>query len=159
MPADPSLVDRLARHGQEHVLRYWDELDADGRARLARAARAARPRPARRPDRPASSAARRARPRPIDPAAVEPVEVHRLPQTDAERVARRRAADRGEEALAAGEVAAVLVAGGQGTRLGFDGPKGTYPIGPVTGASLFQIHAEKLVALGRRVRQRRSRST
>jgi UDP-N-acetylglucosamine/UDP-N-acetylgalactosamine diphosphorylase len=44
----------------------------------------------------------------------------------------------------------VVVAGGSGTRLGFDGPKGTYPIGPVSAASLFQIHAEKLRALGRR---------
>ncbi len=44
----------------------------------------------------------------------------------------------------------MLVAGGSGTRLGFDGPKGTYPIGPVSAASLFQIHAEKIVAMGRR---------
>ncbi len=44
----------------------------------------------------------------------------------------------------------VVVAGGSGTRLGFDGPKGTYPIGPVSAASLFQIHAEKIVARGRR---------
>ena len=44
----------------------------------------------------------------------------------------------------------MIVAGGSGTRLGFDGPKGTYPIGPVSAASLFQIHAEKIVALGRR---------
>ena len=56
----------------------------------------------------------------------------------------------GRGALAAGEVAVVIVAGGQGTRLGFDGPKGCYPIGPVTDRSLFQIHAEKVVALGRR---------
>ena len=56
----------------------------------------------------------------------------------------------GEAALRAGEVAVVLVAGGQGTRLGFDGPKGCYPIGPVTGRSLFQIHAEKVAAVGRR---------
>ena len=52
--------------------------------------------------------------------------------------------------MAAGEVALIVVAGGSGTRLGFDGPKGTFPIGPVSSASLFQIHAEKIVALGRR---------
>ena len=56
-------------------------------------------------------------------------------------------------AVAAGEVGVVLVAGGSGTRLGFDGPKGTFPIGPVSSATLFQIHAEKIVALGRRYRR------
>ena len=84
------------------------------------------------------------------PERVRPVDVHRLPRTDGERVARRHSTAIGAAALAAGEVAVVVVAGGSGTRLGFDGPKGTYPIGPVSAASLFQIHAEKIVALGRR---------
>lgn len=53
----------------------------------------------------------------------------------------------GELALWNGEVAVLVVAGGQGTRLGFDKPKGLFPIGPVSGASLFQIHAEKVLAL------------
>ena len=84
------------------------------------------------------------------PERVRPVDVHRLPRTDGERVARRHSTAIGAAALAAGEVAVVVVAGGLGTRLGFDGPKGTYPIGPVSAASLFQIHAEKVVAIGRR---------
>ena len=57
---------------------------------------------------------------------------------------------RGHEALARGEVAVLLVAGGQGSRLGFDKPKGMFPIGPVSDKTLFQIHAEKVLALGRR---------
>ena len=56
----------------------------------------------------------------------------------------------GEAALSRGEVAALLVAGGQGSRLGFDKPKGMFPVGPVSGATLFQIHAEKVLALSRR---------
>jgi UDP-N-acetylglucosamine/UDP-N-acetylgalactosamine diphosphorylase len=56
----------------------------------------------------------------------------------------------GEDALRRGEVAALVVAGGQGTRLGFDHPKGMFPIGPVSGKSLFQIHAEKVLATSRR---------
>ena len=43
----------------------------------------------------------------------------------------------GTELLSAGKVAALTVAGGQGSRLGFDGPKGTYPIAPVSGKTLF----------------------
>jgi len=61
---------------------------------------------------------------------------------------------RGREALAAGQLGVILVAGGQGTRLGFDHPKGMYPIGPISGNSLFQIHIEKLVASARRDRVR-----
>jgi len=56
----------------------------------------------------------------------------------------------GEAALRRGELAALLVAGGQGSRLGFDKPKGMYPVGPVSGATLFQIHAEKTLAVARR---------
>lgn len=56
----------------------------------------------------------------------------------------------GTAALAAGRVGAILVAGGQGSRLGFDGPKGFYKIGPVSGASLFEILCGKLVAVARR---------
>jgi UDP-N-acetylglucosamine/UDP-N-acetylgalactosamine diphosphorylase len=56
----------------------------------------------------------------------------------------------GEAALRRGEVAALMVAGGQGSRLGFEHPKGMYEIGPVSNKSLFQIHAEKVLALRRR---------
>jgi UDP-N-acetylglucosamine/UDP-N-acetylgalactosamine diphosphorylase len=57
---------------------------------------------------------------------------------------------RGCKALAAGRVGLVMVAGGQGSRLGFDHPKGLYSIGPISNASLLQILIEKLVAVGRR---------
>jgi UDP-N-acetylglucosamine/UDP-N-acetylgalactosamine diphosphorylase len=63
---------------------------------------------------------------------------------------REAARRQGEAALAAGQVGALLVAGGEGTRLGFDRPKGTYPIGPVSAATLFQILLEKVLAAGRR---------
>src|SRR5262249_19934438 len=56
----------------------------------------------------------------------------------------------GEGALRRGEVAVLLVAGGQGSRLGFDHPKGMFAISPVKDKTLFQIHAEKVLALARR---------
>lgn len=56
----------------------------------------------------------------------------------------RRAA--GEALLRNGKVAAFTVAGGQGTRLGWNGPKGTYPATPVTGRPLFRVFAEQILA-------------
>jgi len=62
----------------------------------------------------------------------------------------REAVEAGTELLRTGKVAFALVAGGQGTRLGFPHPKGMYPIGPVSGATLFQFHFEKVLAISRR---------
>ncbi len=56
----------------------------------------------------------------------------------------------GVEVLSSGKVAAITVAGGQGSRLGFDGPKGTYPIAPVSGKTLFQYFAESLASASRK---------
>ncbi|MFO0960490.1 MAG: UTP--glucose-1-phosphate uridylyltransferase [Isosphaeraceae bacterium] len=147
MPAPPELVELLARHGQEHLLQGWDSLNPGRRARLESDLRSI--------DLPlidelVSALVRGQAEADFDPARVGPVAVRRLPRTDGERASRRLATERGEAMLRDGEVGVILVAGGQGTRLGFDAPKGTYPIGPVSAASLFQIHAEKIVALGRR---------
>ena len=46
-----------------------------------------------------------------------------------------------------GQVAMLTVAGGLGTRLGFNGPKGLVPVTPVKQKTLFQVFAEKLKAL------------
>ena len=56
----------------------------------------------------------------------------------------------GERSFQNGEVAFLTVAGGLGTRLGFDGPKGLFPVTPVTGKTLFQVFSEKLRALQQR---------
>lgn len=56
----------------------------------------------------------------------------------------------GERLLRAGKVAAFVVAGGQGSRLGYEGPKGCYPATPITKKPLFQVFAEQLLAAGKR---------
>ncbi len=58
----------------------------------------------------------------------------------------KQAEMRGRELVKAGKVGAFLVAGGQGTRLGYDGPKGEYSVTPIKGKSLFQVFAEQLLA-------------
>lgn len=53
---------------------------------------------------------------------------------------------RGETLIKQGKLGCLLLAGGQGTRLRHNGPKGTYPISVVKNKSLFQLCAEKVKA-------------
>ena len=50
----------------------------------------------------------------------------------------------GKQAIKEGKLAAVTMAGGQGTRLGHSGPKGTFDLGLITHKSLFEILCDSL---------------
>lgn len=89
---------------------------------------------------------RLAGPLPLDD--VEPPAVLTL----AERSGRAAAlASAGEDAYRRGCVGVLMVAGGEGTRLGFAGPKGCFPLAQHSGKSIYQLQAEKVVSLSRRV--------
>jgi len=133
----PELFDRLHAHGQEHVLTGWDTLPLEGQVAFVAELAAL--------DFAELSAlfAKRSDPSAALPSRdrIQPIAVDE-PADSARTV--------GEKALRRGELAALVVAGGQGTRLGFDKPKGLFPVGPVSGATLFRIHAEKVLALSNR---------
>lgn len=80
--------------------------------------------------------------------AVEPAPYYPVVPEDPE--AYRQARGLGEGLIREGRVAAFTVAGGQGTRLGWDDPKGTFPATPLSGKSLFQLFAEQLRATAAR---------
>jgi UDP-N-acetylglucosamine/UDP-N-acetylgalactosamine diphosphorylase len=83
------------------------------------------------------------------PERFEPAPAYPAAAKDAQQAEQyKKAAQLGEDLIRQGKVAGFVVAGGQGTRLGFDGPKGNYPISPVRKKTLFQIFAENLLATG-----------
>ena len=141
------LSEQLRRYGQQHVLRWWNDLDAAQRDSLIEQIR--------RIDFEAVRSMLDGRNNPGgdvgDESEIRPAaRVVRLPKEPVEEQAWSAAVERGNQALASGKVGVILVAGGQGTRLGFQHPKGMLPIGPVSGATLFQILAEQLLARSRR---------
>ena len=141
-----TLTEQLAEHGQEHVLCFWDELSQEQRAQLSEEIMSLDLALVARLAAGAGAAASE-----FALSAIGAPNVIGIPKSDEEEAAHRRAAECGWEILAAGEAAVMLVAGGQASRLGYDLPKGQFPIGPVTGKSLFQIHAEKILAMSRRI--------
>ena len=55
----------------------------------------------------------------------------------------------GETAIQKGQLALVMLAGGQGTRLGFDGPKGTYNIGLTRDLYIFECQVKTILTVVR----------
>jgi UDP-N-acetylglucosamine/UDP-N-acetylgalactosamine diphosphorylase len=145
-PLDEQAIRRRTEDaGQGHVFRFWKDLPEDGRRRLlADLAEVDFAELAALIDEHITHH------RPMElPPDLQPAPFIPLPQTGADRAGRRRLYRLGEECIAARKVAAFVVAGGQGTRLGFDGPKGAFEIGPVSGRPLFQIFAEAILAARR----------
>lgn len=141
-----SLRAKLAAWGQDHVLRFWDDLTAEQQAHLVGQLERLNLEQLQALFRETLTApVVKNRPMPL-----RPENVRRLPDTMEAWEQEQAAAAAGEKLLEQGQVAVILVAGGQGTRLGFDGPKGTYGIGPISKKSLFQLHSEKIVALSKR---------
>jgi len=147
------LLAKLAPVGQERLLAFWDRLDAAQREQLARQldeidwaefAKLRREHSGSSDDAAATKRfwrdqALRSNPPPAARLGREP-----------EGFSRQAARERGEAALRAGKVGMILVAGGLGTRLGFDQPKGMFPLGPVSHRPLFQILIDHLRAVSKR---------
>lgn len=141
-----TLQDKLASIGQQQVLRFYGELDAAGQQRLLAQLEALDL------DYIAELAEQQVRQKAVLPLPtdIQPIiPLPRTPQTDDQKKLYAQAEARGNELLRAGKVGAFLVAGGQGTRLGYDGPKGEYPVTPIQNKPLFQVFAETLIARGR----------
>ena len=135
----------LRPYEQEQLLRFWDRLDVDQREHLAQQIMG------------------------IDFDQIRELNLGKDHKQDFEQLAAQagsppafrlgddqarhspqQARIKAEGALAAGKLGVVLVAGGQGTRLGFPHPKGMFHLGPVSDRTLFQIHIDGLKSVASR---------
>lgn len=140
---------RLASFDQRHLLRFWSKLSSEQRTHLAAQLervdleQLANLFQQAREKTDWSDLANRA----SSPPSVTLAE-------QAEPQLRRDAIAIGEQALRNGKVGAILVAGGQGSRLGFEHPKGMFPIGPLSKRTLFRMLIDVLKARAAHYRTR-----
>ncbi len=139
-------MDTFAAAGQGHVFTFFDCLDAAGRDRLLRQAAAIDLNEVKTL---CQTLLTQEAPR-LDESSLTPAPCIAHPANGGDRMLWKLAHATGERLLKQGRVAAFTVAGGQGTRLGYDGPKGSYPVTPVRQATLFQVFAEHIRAAGQR---------
>jgi UDP-N-acetylglucosamine/UDP-N-acetylgalactosamine diphosphorylase len=138
-----NLKNVLKKYGQTHLLAFWDDLAPDRQENLLAQLTQT---DFDQLDRWRTEYVLKDTPFKL-PAKLAPAPSY-APQPDA--AAQRRKYDQarqlGKDLISRGKVAAFVVAGGQGTRLGFDGPKGNFPISPIKNKTLFQIFAETISA-------------
>lgn len=80
--------------------------------------------------------------------------IFRIPQTAEEKQQKEAARLMGESMLRDDRVAVVVAAAGHGSRLGFSGPKGMFPISPIKNKTFFQLFSEAIRFLSARYRSR-----
>lgn len=150
MNAPETLRNHLEKYGQDHLIKFWDEIDNDRRQQLKQE---------------------------IDELDLCELQsfFERVTEDDGESVGSEKLDDKlqpieesqflsirqtssalikqyeaeGLEQIAESRVAVLLMAGGQGTRLGFSHPKGMYDVGLPSRKTLFQIQAERIRTLQR----------
>jgi UDP-N-acetylglucosamine/UDP-N-acetylgalactosamine diphosphorylase len=153
-PSREVLLELLRPVEQEHLVAFWDQLTSPERRDLARQILAIDFETLRKlreqygpgalpSDTPTESAWAELAQRAESPPAVR-LDGSGLPCSFED------ARNLGAKALHDGAVGMILVAGGLGTRLGFDQPKGMFPLGPLSNRPLFQILIDHLRAVGSR---------
>jgi len=135
------IKNKLQNYNQEHVLKWWERLDDIQRKKLLQDIEGV---DFELMEKLVNQYMERKKTS-ISFDNIKSPEIIKVPETEREILHQREAKEIGEQCIKDGKVACFVVAGGQGTRLGFDGPKGAYPIGPISGSSIFQFHAEKIL--------------
>ncbi len=149
MPDITSVRGKLKAHGQDHLLRFYDELDPGRQSALLDQLGALNLDELDEIiDQYVLKKPSVALPTNIQPPEIVPAK----PVDPAAAVEKEAARKQGERLISQGKVGAFVVAGGQGTRLGYDGPKGCLEATPVVHKPLFRLFAEQIMAASKRHR-------
>ena len=140
------LREKVERAGQEHIFRFWNDLTDESKHKLISQIELIdfallKQLKVKHIDNPEER---------LFSGTLEPPPIIPIPKTESQKQDAEQAKKIGEKILREGKVGAILVAGGQGSRLGFDGPKGMFKIGPISGKTLFQLFADRINALNKR---------
>lgn len=128
---------KLKAYDQEHLLAFWPSLSEDSRQKLLEQIESI--------DFDLIQQLSGTAGKKEKPDSIEPISAEKWTEIDKPRQAQLE--ELGWSLLKQGKAAVLVVAGGQGTRLGHPGPKGTFDIGLPSRKSLFQLQAERLTNL------------
>ncbi len=137
----------LKKHSQEHLLRFWSELSTSRKQDLLAQIEKLN---FDKIDEWVSNLVKKSTSAPLHREYAPPAFYNATPADTKNERKYAQAVELGKKLMAAGKVAAFVVAGGQGTRLKFDGPKGNFPISPVKNKTFFQIFAETIAAASKK---------
>lgn len=135
---DNKIIDKLEKYGQQHLISFYDELDEEKKAKLIDQINEID-----------FKLIQSLYNNLIDSISENVTHIFKPMESevidDSSKITELR--ELGEKKIIQGKLAVVLLAGGKGTRLGHEGPKGTFDIGLDSHASLFQLQCEKLLEI------------